>query len=51
MIRTEHSDGELWAEIYYQRELRHSSRIARCRPLDRPFWAPARARATPPPNY
>lgn len=51
MIRTGHVGGELWAEIYYQQELRHRSRVARCRSLDRPFWAPARARETPPPRY
>jgi aminomethyltransferase len=51
MIRTEHLDGELWAEIYYQKELRHYSRVARCTRKDKPFWTPPRARATPPPDY
>jgi aminomethyltransferase len=51
MIETEHLDGELWAEIYYQKELRHYSRVAKCTPRDKPFWAPARARATPPLEY
>lgn len=51
MIRTECLAGNLWAEIYYQKELRHYSRVARCTRLEKPFWAPARARATPPPDY
>ena len=48
MIRTEHLDGEMWAEIYYQKELRHDSRAARCNRRQKPFWTPARARQTPP---
>jgi aminomethyltransferase len=51
MIRTEHLDGELWAEIYYEKELRHYSRVVRCTCRKKPFWAPARARATPPLDY
>ena len=48
MIETEHLQGEFWAEIYYEKELRQYSRVARCARRDKPFWAPARARATPP---
>jgi aminomethyltransferase len=51
MIRTEHLDGEMWAEIYYQKELRHYSRAARCNRRQKPFWTPARARETPPPDF
>lgn len=51
MIETECLKGDLWAEIYYQKELRHHSRIARCTQRDKPFWTPAGARATPPPLY
>lgn len=51
MIRTKHLEGPLWAEIYYEKELRRYSRVARCEIRTRPFWAPARARATPPPDY
>ncbi|MGI9224910.1 MAG: aminomethyltransferase family protein [Woeseiaceae bacterium] len=51
MIRTEHLDGDLWAEIYYEKELRHYSRVARCTRKTKPFWTPARARATPPPDF
>ncbi len=50
MIKTEHLQGELWAEIYYEKELRRYSRVARCTRKHKPFWAPARARATPPPD-
>ena len=50
MIRTEHLQGDLWAEIYYEKELRHYSKVARCVVRKKPFWAPARARATPPPD-
>jgi len=51
MIKTEHLQGELWAEIYYEKELRRYSRVARCARKKEPFWKPARARATPPPDY
>ena len=50
MIETEYLKGELWAEIHYEKELRHYSRVARCTPRQKPFWAPARARATPAPD-
>lgn len=51
MIKTKHLDGELWAEIYYEKELRQYSRVAKCTRKEKPFWTPARARATPPPDY
>jgi aminomethyltransferase len=50
MIKTEYVDGDLWAEIYYEKELRHYSRVARCTIQDKPFWIVPRARATPPPD-
>lgn len=49
MIRTEHLAGQLWAEIYYEKELRQYNRVVRCTRKTKPFWTPARARATPPP--
>jgi aminomethyltransferase len=49
MIKTEHLKGEIWAEIYYEKELRQYHKVARCTVMDKPFWSPARARATPPP--
>lgn len=51
MIRTERLRGELWAEIYYEKELRHYHKVARCAIKDKPFWAPERARATPPADF
>ena len=51
MIKTEHLQGELWAEIYYEKELRQYNCVAKCTRKEKPFWAPARARATPPPDF
>jgi aminomethyltransferase len=51
MIRTEFLQGDLWAEIYYEKELRHYSKVARCKVRKKPFWTPARARATPPADH
>ena len=51
MIKTGYLTGELYAEIYYEKELRHYDKVARCTIVDKPFWAPERARATPPPNF
>ncbi len=35
MIKTEHVEGELWAEIYYEKELRQYNRVVRCTRKDR----------------
>jgi aminomethyltransferase len=51
MIDTSALAGAIWAEIYYQKELRYYRKVARCAVKDKPFWAPARARATPPPDF
>jgi aminomethyltransferase len=51
MIKTQYLQGEVWAEIYYGKELRHHSKVVKCTPREKPFWAPARARATPPPAF
>ena len=48
MIETDHLGGELWAEIYYEKELRQYNRVVRCTRKTKPFWVPARAKATPP---
>jgi len=50
MIKTDHLNDDLWVEIYYEKELRQYSRVAKCSRKSKPFWAPARARATPPPD-
>ena len=49
MVETQHLKGEIWAEIYYEKELRQYHKVARCTAQDKPFWAPPSARATPPP--
>ena len=41
---------ELWAEIYYQKELKWSRTLALCRIVERPFYTPQRRRETPPPR-
>jgi aminomethyltransferase len=51
MVKTPALKGEIWAEIYYQKELRYYRKMALCKVLDKPFWAPPRARATPPGMY
>lgn len=51
MVKTKCLKGAIWAEIYYEKELRHCSKVARCTLVKKPFWAPARAKATPPPAY
>jgi aminomethyltransferase len=50
MIRSDALDKGIWAEIYYEKELRPCHKVARCTVRDKPFWAPYRARATPPPG-
>ena len=41
----------LWVEIYYQREMHWSRVMAAAEVVDKPFWLPARRRATPPLPY
>jgi aminomethyltransferase len=40
----------LWADIYYQKELRWNRTKVRCRSVDGPFYAPARRKQTPAPD-
>jgi len=51
MIKTEFLKGDIWAEIYHQKELRQYRKVVLCTVIRKPFWTPARARATPPPDY
>ena len=51
MIETKYLEGELWAEIYKYKDLRPYRRMSRCEIRTKPFWAPPRARATPPADY
>ena len=52
-VRTPHGKpGEtLWVEIYYQREMHWSRKMAQAIVVDKPFWFPERRRATPPGPY
>ena len=50
LVDARHADGEIWAEIYHQKELRWYRKVARCRKVSKPFWSPARAKQTPPPD-
>lgn len=43
--------NELLVEIYYQREMHWSRVMAKAMVVDKPFWDPARRRATPPGVY
>ncbi len=49
MIEPDYLAGEIWAEINYQKELRYHTRVSKCTIKKSPFWAPERARITPPP--
>ena len=44
-------EGEIWADIDYEKDLRQYSKTARCTVMKKPFWSPPRARATPPEEY
>lgn len=47
-----HVNGSrVWAEIYLNRELVWERRMVRARVVERPFYAPARRRATPPADF
>jgi aminomethyltransferase len=43
--------SSVWAEIYLNRELVWERRMVRARLVERPFYAPARRRATPPADF
>ena len=51
MIETKYLKGEIWAEIYYSKEVRPQQKIVECKIVKKPFWSPARTRATPPERY
>jgi aminomethyltransferase len=44
------SGEELFAEIFYQKELKWNRFMARCRVVDTAFYDPARRRLTPAPD-
>jgi len=43
--------SSVWADIYLNRELVWERRMVRARVVERPFFAPARRRVTPPADY
>lgn len=43
--------SDLWAEVYTLEEGKWETRMARLTPVNTPFFAPARARATPPARF
>lgn len=51
MVQTRALGGEIWAEIYYRKELRFHRKMALCTVRDKPFWVHPRARQTPPGDY
>jgi aminomethyltransferase len=51
-ILTKFAGGEnVWAEIYALRELHYAKMMMRARAVERPFFNPARRRATPPGRF
>ena len=50
MVETKYLTGDIWAEIYYEKELRHNHKVARCTVQSKPFWSPPRTRQTPAPD-
>ncbi|MEM1411035.1 MAG: aminomethyltransferase family protein [Pseudomonadota bacterium] len=50
MVRADALEGDIWAWIDYEKELRQYSKVARCTVKKEVFWAPPHARATPPPD-
>ncbi len=53
MVEARHSalGTTVWADIYLNRELVWERRMVPARVVERPFYAPARRRATPPADY
>lgn len=47
-VSRDHPLDNLWAEVYYQRELQWNRAWLKCRIQEKPFWNPKRRRATPP---
>ena len=51
MIETRFLGGDIWIEIYKSKDLRPYRRVVRATVKTKPFWAPDRAKATPPADY
>ncbi len=52
-VRTPHGNpgDTVWVEIYYQREMHWSRKMAKATVVDKPFWFPKRRGVTPPGLY
>jgi aminomethyltransferase len=51
-VQWKHRAGrDLWVEIYAMRELQYAKLMLPVRVVERPFWNPARKRATPPERF
>ena len=52
-VRTPHGNpgDTVWVEIYYQREMHWSRKMAKATVVDKPFWFPKRRGVTPPGPY
>ncbi|WP_019528000.1 aminomethyltransferase family protein [Dasania marina] len=48
LVEGKYADGPIYAEVYHQRELRWVRKVCKCTKQTKPFWAPARAKQTPP---
>jgi len=51
MIKSEYLKGDIWVEIYYQKEIRQYRKVVQATVVKKQFWTPSRARATPPADY
>ena len=51
MIKSEYLKGDIWVEIYYQKEIRQYRKVVLATVVKKQFWTPSRARATPPADY
>lgn len=50
LVEARYFKGPIWAEVYYEKELRWYRKVVACTRVTKPFWAPARAKQTPPPD-
>ncbi len=50
LVEAKSFKGPIWAEVYHQKELRWYRKVAACTRVTKPFWSPARAKQTPPPD-
>jgi aminomethyltransferase len=51
MIKSEFLKGDIWVEVYYQKELRQYRKVVKATVMDKAFWTPDRVSATPPADY